>query len=104
MLASEVGRSLGHEMAHVVAREFGMPVLRASPAVGLVEGLAVAVEPPDGLPAPEALVAAALDAAGRRRWADADPAARRRARCSRSASGAGARPSRTPRPARSSRG
>ena len=74
MLADEVGRSLGHELVHVVAREFGMPVLRASPAVGLVEGLAVAVEPPDGLPAPEALVAAGLeltDVGG----LDADPAA-----------------------------
>ncbi|HEX9950931.1 MAG TPA: hypothetical protein VGB53_04125, partial [Rubricoccaceae bacterium] len=75
MLASEVGRSLGHELAHVVAREFGMPGLRASPAVGLVEGLAVAVEPPDGLPAPEALVAAALTLPGDAGGLDADPAA-----------------------------
>ena len=75
MLASEVGRSLGHELAHVVAREFGMAGLRASPAVGLVEGLAVAVEPPDGLPAPEALVAAALALPGDTGGLDADPAA-----------------------------
>ena len=66
MLADEVPRSLGHEMVHVLAREFGMPVVRASPAVGLVEGLAVALEPPDGLPSPAAQVRAgvALAAAG----------------------------------------
>ncbi len=75
MLASEVDRSLGHELAHVVAREFGMPGLRASPTVGLVEGLAVAVEPPDGLPAPEALVAAALALPGDAGGLDVDPAA-----------------------------
>lgn len=56
MLTDEVGRSLGHEMVHVLAREFGMPVLNASPAIGLVEGLAVALEPPDGRPSPSALV------------------------------------------------
>jgi hypothetical protein len=50
---------LAHELAHVFAREFGMPFLRASPAVGLVEGLAVALEPPAGLPAPAEQVAAA---------------------------------------------
>ncbi len=74
MLESEVPRSLGHEMVHVVARAFGMPGLRASPAVGLVEGLAVAVEPPDGLPSPEALVAAALALPGDAGGLDADPA------------------------------
>jgi len=60
-----VGRfedSFAHELAHVFAREFGMPVLRASPAVGLVEGLAVALEPPDGRPSPGAQVAAAVRA------------------------------------------
>ncbi len=51
----------GHELAHVFAREFGMPVLHASLAVGLVEGLAVAVEPPDGLPEPRYQVAASLE-------------------------------------------
>jgi len=50
--------NLAHELAHVFAREFGAPVLRASPAVGLVEGLAVALEPPSGLPAPAEQVAA----------------------------------------------
>ena len=61
MLADQVGRSLGHEMVHVLAREFGMPVARASPAIGLVEGLAVALEPPDGLPDAAALVRAGLE-------------------------------------------
>lgn len=66
MLADEAERSLGHEMVHVLAREFGMPVVKASPAIGLVEGLAVALEPPDGLPSPTALVTAgrALDGDG----------------------------------------
>ena len=49
---------LGHELVHVFAREFGLPVLKASPAVGLVEGIAVALEPPDGLPSPTEQVAA----------------------------------------------
>lgn len=60
MLRDRFEGSFAHELAHVVAREFGMPILRASPAVGLVEGLAVAVEPPDGLPTVHAQVAAAL--------------------------------------------
>lgn len=50
----------GHELAHVFSRAFGAPPLRASPAVGLVEGLAVAVEPPDGLPDAAQQVAASL--------------------------------------------
>ena len=54
---------LGHELVHVFAREFGMPVVRASPAIGLVEGLAVALEPPSGLPAPAEQVAASLELA-----------------------------------------
>ena len=58
MLADEAERALGHELVHVLAREVGMPGLRASPAVGLVEGLAVALEPPDGLPDATALVIA----------------------------------------------
>ncbi len=52
--------SFAHELAHVVSREFGMPVLRASPAVGLVEGLAAALEPPEGLPPLHDQVAAGL--------------------------------------------
>jgi hypothetical protein len=50
----------GHELAHVVSRAFAARPLRSSPAVGLVEGLAVAVEPPDGLPGPAEQVAASL--------------------------------------------
>ena len=50
----------GHELAHVFSREFGLPVLRASLSVGLVEGLAVALEPPDGRPSPHEQVAVAL--------------------------------------------
>ena len=60
MLADQVPGSLGHEMVHVLAREFGTPVVRASPAVGLVEGLAVALEPPDGLPSAAAQVRAGV--------------------------------------------
>ena len=60
MLEGEVGRALGHELVHVLAREFGTPVLRASPAIGLVEGVAVALEPPDGLPDAARLVRAGM--------------------------------------------
>ena len=49
----------GHELAHVFSRPFGLPVLRASLSVGLVEGLAVALEPPDGRPSPHEQVAVA---------------------------------------------
>ncbi|MCH8556690.1 MAG: hypothetical protein LAT84_02655 [Balneolia bacterium] len=35
---------LRHELVHVLAREFGMPVLNASPNVALIEGLAVALQ------------------------------------------------------------
>ncbi len=79
MLADQVPGSLGHEMVHVLAREFGAPVVRASPAVGLVEGLAVALEPPGGLPSASAQVRAgvALAAGGLSAEAGgvADPAA-----------------------------
>jgi tetratricopeptide (TPR) repeat protein len=60
ILQSRFEGSFAHELAHVIAREFGMPVIRASPAIGLVEGLAVAVEPPDGLPSLHAQVAEGL--------------------------------------------
>ena len=59
LLRSRVEGSLAHELAHAVSREFGLPGLRATLAVGLVEGLAVAAEPPDGTPHPHDLVAAA---------------------------------------------
>lgn len=54
-----------HELVHVFSREFGLPLIRASLLVGLVEGLAVALEPADGLPAPdEQVIAAALSGVG----------------------------------------
>jgi hypothetical protein len=59
VLLDSYARVFPHELAHVFSREFGLPVLRASLAVGLVEGLAVALEPPDGLPSPHEQVAAA---------------------------------------------
>lgn len=49
-----------HELVHVFSREFGLPVVRASVSVGLVEGLAVALEPPTGAPSAHELVSAAL--------------------------------------------
>lgn len=56
---SSVQSVLSHEMAHVFSRAFGMPVVKASPLVGLVEGFAVAVEAPDGSVPPTDQVAAA---------------------------------------------
>lgn len=43
----------GHELVHAFSRDFGLPIVHASRFVGLVEGLAVAFEPPDGLPSPQ---------------------------------------------------
>ena len=59
VLADQFEEVFPHELAHVWAREFGMPVLNASPTVGLVEGLAVALEPQDGGPTSDEIVAAA---------------------------------------------
>ena len=56
--------TFGHELVHVFSRQFGLPVLNASWAVGLVEGLAVALEPPDGQPTPREQVSAAALSAG----------------------------------------
>ncbi len=39
---------LKHELTHVISSEFGMPILRISPRVGLIEGLAVACEEGEG--------------------------------------------------------
>jgi hypothetical protein len=64
----------GHELAHVFSRAFGAPLLRASPAVGLVEGLAVAVAPPDGLPDAAQQVAASLRLEGELGALEAGPA------------------------------
>lgn len=49
-----------HELAHVFSRAFGLPMLNASFSVGLVEGWAVALEPPDGRPSPHEQVAVTL--------------------------------------------
>ena len=49
----------GHELVHVFSRAFGLPILNASLSVGLVEGLAVALEPPDGNPTPHEQVSVA---------------------------------------------
>ncbi|GAB5521302.1 MAG: hypothetical protein RhofKO_35530 [Rhodothermales bacterium] len=48
-----------HELAHVFSRRYGLPVLNASWSVGIVEGFAVALEPPEGIPSPAEQVAAA---------------------------------------------
>lgn len=63
LLQDRVETSLGHELAHVVSRPYGLPGLRASWAPGLVEGWAVALEPPSLAPPPDDLVltAAAAD-------------------------------------------
>ncbi len=53
-----------HELAHVFSREFGLPVLRASISVGLVEGLAGALEPASSLPSGDDLISAAATATG----------------------------------------
>lgn len=49
-----------HELAHVFSRPSGLPIVHASLSVGLVEGWAVALEPPDGDPALDDLVSVAL--------------------------------------------
>lgn len=59
LLQDDYADSFGHELVHVFSRQFGMPVLNASRAVGLVEGLAVAFEPPKGRPPPADQVSAA---------------------------------------------
>lgn len=56
MLASELGRSFDHELAHVFSREFGGAITKASSRIGLVEGFAVAMEAPDGLPSVDSQV------------------------------------------------
>ena len=59
LLQSQYGRSFGHELVHVFTRPFGLPLINASWSVGLVEGMAVAFEPPDGRPTPREQVAVA---------------------------------------------
>jgi len=62
LLRGQVSQSLGHELAHVVSRAYGVPGLRASWAPGLVEGWAVALEPPSLSPPPDDLVRTAARA------------------------------------------
>jgi hypothetical protein len=62
LLVDRVDASLGHELAHVFSRPFGLPLLRASWAPGLVEGWAVALEPPAPFPSPHDLVSVATTA------------------------------------------
>lgn len=57
LLRDRVEASASHELAHVFSRPFGLPGIRASWAVGLVEGWAVALEGPTGDPPPDDLVA-----------------------------------------------
>jgi hypothetical protein len=78
VIAAQYEGVFPHELAHVFSREFGLPVLRASVAVGLVEGLAVALEPPSGLPSPHEQMLAALMLASEEGMPDAaaDVAAR----------------------------
>ena len=56
LLRDRVSQSLGHELAHVVSRPYGLPGLQASWAPGLIEGWAVALEPPSPGPSPDDLV------------------------------------------------
>lgn len=60
VLVEEFERVFPHELVHVFSREFGLPILNASLSVGLVEGLAVALEAADGRPTPHEQVSAAL--------------------------------------------
>jgi hypothetical protein len=55
-----IEHSLAHEIVHVVSEEIGLPGISAAPLPGLVEGLAVALEPPIGVPGASDQVAAAL--------------------------------------------
>ncbi|NBB86499.1 MAG: hypothetical protein GVY12_09850 [Bacteroidetes bacterium] len=65
VLQSAEERVVAHELVHAVSRSFGLPGVRASVSVGLVEGLAVALEPPSGRPSiHDQVVAAQLSAPG----------------------------------------
>ena len=59
MLQSLQERVLSHELAHVFSRSFGLPLLKASFSVGLVEGFAEAMEVPNGRPSLDEQVAVA---------------------------------------------
>ena len=60
LLDSRADGDLGHEVVHLVAREFGGRFTGATSKIGLVEGLAVALEPASGAPSAEQQTAAAL--------------------------------------------
>ncbi|HUF07695.1 MAG TPA: hypothetical protein VMO47_00120 [Rhodothermales bacterium] len=62
ILYDSYDQTFAHELAHVFSRDMGLPVLGASLRVGLVEGFAVAMEPPIGLPSPSDQVAAIRNA------------------------------------------
>ena len=64
VLVDDSPRTITHELVHVVSREFALPIIRASPAVALVEGLAVALEAPSGGPSHDDLVMASLTRSG----------------------------------------
>ncbi len=59
LLERRAEASLGHELAHVWSRPYGLPMLKASWAPGLVEGWAVALEAPTPGPTPHDLIASA---------------------------------------------
>jgi hypothetical protein len=48
IVQSSLGAALKHELIHVVAGRFGLPLIRASLSTGLVEGLAMAMDEPVG--------------------------------------------------------
>jgi hypothetical protein len=56
LLVQRAEASLGHELAHVFSRPYGLPGLKASWSPGLVEGWAVALEPPAPYPSAHDLV------------------------------------------------
>lgn len=56
LLTRRAEESLGHELAHVFSRSYGLPGINASWSPGLVEGWAVALEPPSPAPPPHDLV------------------------------------------------
>ena len=64
LLVSRLEASFQHELAHLFSRPYGLPGLKASWSVGLVEGWAVALEPPSLSPSPDDLVRAARGRTG----------------------------------------
>ncbi|MFB6249873.1 MAG: hypothetical protein ABEL97_15030 [Salinibacter sp.] len=56
LLTRRAEESLGHELAHVFSRPYGLPGINASWSPGLVEGWAVALEPPSPAPPTHDLV------------------------------------------------